>query len=163
MGFMREAHEKNDLGPRGRRMRVLVAIEDVKDAKSKASSLKEYFSPERSELNLLHVSNALDFAASPAVMSSYTNAVEQMAKEARVSMGPAVDELRAAGFRVEIEVAGGDTIETILGVAESWKADVIVVGSHGGGQMRQFLLGSVAYAVVRKAPCSLLVLRKNES
>jgi nucleotide-binding universal stress UspA family protein len=145
---------------KGRRMRILVAIEDANDARVKAKSLKEYFSPEKSELNLLHVSNALDFAGGPVVMSSYTNAVEQMAKEARVSMGPAVEDLRADGYKVEVEIAGGDTIETILSVAEKWKADLIVVGSRGGGQMRQFLLGSVAYAVVRKAPCSLLVLRE---
>jgi nucleotide-binding universal stress UspA family protein len=141
-------------------MKILVAIEDANDARVKAKSLKEYFLPAKTEFNLLHVSNALDFAGGPVVMSSYTNAVEQMAKEAQAAMGPAVDDLRASGYKVEIEIAGGDTIETILNVAEKWKADLIVVGSRGGGQMRQFLLGSVAYAVVRKAPCSLLVLRE---
>jgi nucleotide-binding universal stress UspA family protein len=141
-------------------MKILVAIENANDAKVKAKGVKEYFSPEKSELVLLHIANELDFAGSPAVMSSYTNAVEVMAKEGQSAMGPAVEELQAAGYRVQMEVAQGDTIETILSMAEKWKADMIVVGSRGGGQMRQFLLGSVAYAVVRKATCSLMVLRE---
>jgi nucleotide-binding universal stress UspA family protein len=141
-------------------MKVLVAIEDTNDAKVKAKSLRECFAPDKTELVLLHVSNSLDFAGAPAVMSSYTNAVEVMAKEGQAAMGPALDQLRADGYRVHVEVAGGDTVETILSVAEKWKVDMIVVGSRGGGQMRQFLLGSVAYAVVRKAPCSLMVLRE---
>ena len=44
-------------------------------------------------------------------------------------------------------------------LAEARHADLIVVGSHGRRGMRRVLLGSTAEAVVRHAPCSVLVVR----
>lgn len=38
-------------------------------------------------------------------------------------------------------------------------ADLVVVGSHGRRGLRRWLLGSVAEAIVRHAPCSVLVAR----
>jgi nucleotide-binding universal stress UspA family protein len=42
--------------------------------------------------------------------------------------------------------------------AEEWPADLVVVGTHGRGGAARALLGSVAEAVVRDAPCSVLVI-----
>ena len=47
----------------------------------------------------------------------------------------------------------------ILDEAESWGADLIVVGSHGYRAWERFLLGSVSHAVVSHAKCSVEVVR----
>ena len=47
----------------------------------------------------------------------------------------------------------------ILDEAESWGADLIVVGSHGYRAWERFLLGSVSQAVVSHAKCSVEVIR----
>lgn len=47
----------------------------------------------------------------------------------------------------------------ILDEAESWRADLIVVGSHGYRAWERFLLGSVSHAVVSHAKCSVEVVR----
>lgn len=44
-------------------------------------------------------------------------------------------------------------------LAEERQADLIVIGSHGRRGLRRALLGSTAEAVVRHAPCSVLVVR----
>lgn len=44
-------------------------------------------------------------------------------------------------------------------LAEQRNADLIVIGSHGRRGLRRALLGSTAEAVVRHAPCSVLVVR----
>lgn len=49
----------------------------------------------------------------------------------------------------------------ILDDAATWGADLIVVGSHGYGFVKRMLIGSVSDAVVKYAPCSVLVIRKN--
>ena len=54
------------------------------------------------------------------------------------------------GVRVE---SGPFSASTFTG------ADLIVLGSHGYGRVRRMVLGSVASAVVAKAPCSVQVVR----
>jgi nucleotide-binding universal stress UspA family protein len=41
-----------------------------------------------------------------------------------------------------------------------WKADLIVMASHGRRGFKKFLLGSVAESVARHARCSVLIVRE---
>lgn len=56
----------------------------------------------------------------------------------------------------------GDPAEVICQVARSGAYDLVVVGSRGLGAVERFLLGSVSGAVVNRAPCLVLVVRKRE-
>jgi nucleotide-binding universal stress UspA family protein len=56
-------------------------------------------------------------------------------------------------------VRAGHPAEIIGKVAAEWPADLIVMGSRGLGGLGRALLGSVADAVVRHAPCPVLVTR----
>ena len=40
--------------------------------------------------------------------------------------------------------------------------DLIIVGTHGRGVIKKFLMGSVAERVVRTAPCPVLAVREHE-
>ncbi len=53
----------------------------------------------------------------------------------------------------------GDPGHEIVRVAEERKADLIVLGTHGYGGWKLFVLGSVAESVVRHAPCAVLTIR----
>jgi nucleotide-binding universal stress UspA family protein len=44
-------------------------------------------------------------------------------------------------------------------MADEWKADLIVLGSHGKHGIEKFLLGSVAESVARHAKCSVMIVR----
>jgi|SRR5579864_5513472 len=52
----------------------------------------------------------------------------------------------------------GGCVDAILGVAERWNADLIIVGSHGRGGIARALLGSVAEGVLRRARVPVLVM-----
>lgn len=56
-------------------------------------------------------------------------------------------------------LAPGPPRSVILDEAESWGADLIVLGSHGYSAWKRFLLGSVSQAVVSHAKCSVEVVR----
>ena len=56
-------------------------------------------------------------------------------------------------------VVVGKPASAILKTATEWPADIIVIGSHGRRGLERVLMGSVAEAVVRHAPCSVLVVR----
>jgi nucleotide-binding universal stress UspA family protein len=56
-------------------------------------------------------------------------------------------------------VITGNPVEVILAQAKHETADLIVVGTHGRRGMKRLMLGSVAEAVVRRAPCPVFVVK----
>jgi nucleotide-binding universal stress UspA family protein len=68
--------------------------------------------------------------------------------------------LTDVGVEVETAVRQGDPGSSILEEAESWNADLIVLGSRGLSTVKRWLLGSVAQYVVNHAPCSVEVVRE---
>jgi nucleotide-binding universal stress UspA family protein len=70
---------------------------------------------------------------------------------------------RAASKPLHIEtvVIDGSPKQVIIEEAERWGADLIVVGCHGWGPVKRFLLGSVSQAVTVHAPCSVEIVRSS--
>lgn len=64
--------------------------------------------------------------------------------------------LRTRG--VEKLVRYGPAVETILQEAHDWRADLLVVGSHGKGWAERLLVGSVTERLLNHLPTSLLVV-----
>ena len=62
-------------------------------------------------------------------------------------------------FLADAVIVPGPPRTVILDEAESWGADLIVLGSHGYSGWQQFLLGSVSQGVVSHAKCSVEVVR----
>lgn len=62
---------------------------------------------------------------------------------------------------LEFIVQGNPGTE-IVKAARTWPAEVVVIGSHGRRGLTRALVGSVAEAVMRHAPCPVLVVRANE-
>ncbi len=54
----------------------------------------------------------------------------------------------------------GPARQVIVEEAESWGADLIVIGSHGYGFWNRLLLGSVSQAVASHAPCSVEIVKR---
>lgn len=51
--------------------------------------------------------------------------------------------------------------ESVARVAREWKADLIVLGTHGRRGFNRLLLGSGAEQVIRLAPVPVMVVRPN--
>jgi nucleotide-binding universal stress UspA family protein len=67
--------------------------------------------------------------------------------------------LQRHGLRVECAALEGRAATAIVDDAVSARADLVVVGSHGRGELGSLLLGSVSAEVVDRAPCPVLVAR----
>ena len=62
---------------------------------------------------------------------------------------------------VSLQIDGRSSIgEAISDEARRWNADLIVIGTHGRGAIRQIFLGSVAQKVVQTASCPVLLVRE---
>ena len=52
----------------------------------------------------------------------------------------------------------GDPATEILKAASSWRADLIVMGTHGRGRVIRLMLGSVTDVVIRNASCPVMTV-----
>ena len=69
----------------------------------------------------------------------------------------------AAGLETTTAVLTGDAKTLIVNEAADLHADFIVIGAHSTHGILQFLLGGVARAVARLAPCSVEIVRHAKS
>jgi nucleotide-binding universal stress UspA family protein len=80
------------------------------------------------------------------------------AEEAK-RLGELVARLATRNIDVELATRTGAPGEVVAQVASERHAELIVIGTHGHTGISRFLLGSVATAVLRHAPCDVLVCR----
>ena len=98
-----------------------------------------------------------------ALPPNYIDELDEAArKQAQFIVGRTVETLRTKlgkTITIDGQFLPGAPRTVILDAAESWGADLIVVGSHGYGRWERFLLGSVSQSVVSHAKCSVEVVR----
>jgi len=84
-------------------------------------------------------------------------AVCTAARDCKAYLEAVAAPLREQGRDVDTLVAFGNPAEQILALAAA--ADLVVMGSHGHGGVRRFVLGSVADQVARHAPVPVMIVR----
>jgi nucleotide-binding universal stress UspA family protein len=93
----------------------------------------------------------------PGPQSVRDSVARQLAHEHR-AVQDLEQRLAAGGIKVSSLVIQGYPVEKILEMAEKRHADLIVMGSHGHGALRNLLVGSVTEGVMRRATCPVLVV-----
>ena len=68
-----------------------------------------------------------------------------------------------AGLEIEEVIVHGEAAAEIVRVAKEKSADLIVLSSHGRTGLGRILFGSTAEAVVRHAPCPVLVVKPGKA
>ncbi len=91
------------------------------------------------------------------VMKSGT--YEDEREQARSGLEEWADIARQRGVEVSTQVVEGDGRGAIVDHAIGCGADLIVIGAKGHSRLHDILVGSVANAVVQKAPCSVYLVR----
>src|SRR5687767_7023768 len=144
-------------------MKILLAIDGSEFSAAALRMLITQNNPEKTRVRLLHVVEVIP-AYDPDLMAQHNVNIYELQqagrKHGRVLTERATDKLQGAGFKVESRVELGTIRTTIVDMAASWNADLIMVGSHGTtGGLKRFLLGSVSEYVARHASCSVQVVR----
>lgn len=117
-------------------------------------------------LRLIHIVDAFTITTGLVSSAYYADEVPPQAKEAGEQI------LEQARTRVEASGVKVDTFlfssllprvsETVIEQAKAWKADLIVIGTHGRRGVGRVLLGSDAEQIVRTAPVPVLLVRAPE-
>jgi len=110
-------------------------------------------------LHLLHVAPAepewVGYDPGP---QSVRDEVAKDLREAHRRTQALAGRLRERGLAVVPRTVQGPTVETIVEQARALRADLVVVGAHRRGRIRELFVGSVARQLIRKAPAPVLVV-----
>ena len=106
-------------------------------------------------------------ALDPYIAAEYISATQtnDLIERARTSVSKTLEETAAKfsdlGIPVEAKLLEGQVVHReIIREAETSKADLIVIGSHGRTGLKRLFLGSVAQSVLGEAHIPVLVVRQ---
>ena len=147
-------------------MRIIVATDGSEFSREAAETACRYIcDPNSTSVKVVSAfEDAYPIAAEPFAVSAefYQQIIDASENQAAIFADKTAEVIRSrfrdSNIKVSSEVLKGSPEHQIVDEARHWKADLIVVGSHGRGFWGR-MLGSVSDAVVHHAPCSVLVVR----
>lgn len=143
-------------------MRIVLAVDGSPFSDAAVQALIAHPKSKDAEIRVLHVVEPPNLLATRE-MGGYDSALEKAweaeKKQAQLLVEKTVEFLRTNGLKATGTVENGDAKSKILEIAKEWRADLIVLGSHGRKGLEHFLLGSVSEGVARHADCSVEIVR----
>jgi nucleotide-binding universal stress UspA family protein len=132
-------------------MTVAVAHQAASDAKDIAlrEAARESFL-RGSSLAVLHIVEALDLD----VAEAYRSGLQQDIEESLAAVGA-----HDVAWELHLSVADQDVPEKVLELAESAKAELLVIGARRRSPVGKFLLGSVTQTLILQATVPVLVVK----
>jgi len=146
-------------------MKILLAVDGSACSNAAVEEVARRPWPENSSVKVL---TAYELPAPPAAenwalpLNYFEDLDSALQKQAQNVIESALKKLKSKldkSISLDAALRPGPPRTVILDEAEDWRADLVVVGSHGYRAWERFLLGSVSQAVVSHAKCSVEVVR----
>lgn len=143
--------------------RILVPVDGSDTATKALVAALQMARESRGQVRIMHMVEGL----TPLAIDPYGGAwsgdiVDSLRKGGEQILKDALEIAHAAGVPADTEIHdsfGERLAESVVDSAESFDADLVVVGTHGRRGMGRLLLGSGAEQIVRLAPTPVLVVR----
>jgi nucleotide-binding universal stress UspA family protein len=144
--------------------RILVPVDG---SSTSMLGLKHALGLARDERTRLRVLNVIDDMIIATAIDGYaagdmSQLIDSLRESGEKALAQAAAMSRRAGVKSEtvmVESRGRPVSAVILDQAAEWRADLIVMGTHGRRGLNRLLLGSDAERVLREAPVPVLLLR----
>jgi nucleotide-binding universal stress UspA family protein len=142
--------------------RILVPIDG---SSTSAAGLKQALllaRDQHAKLKLLHVIDEFRVFATPDGGLNAGAIISALKRGGREVLRRAARRAAASGVKPEaamVENLSGRVADIVVDQAKRWRADLIVMGTHGRRGVNRALLGSDAELVVRQAPAPVLLVR----
>lgn len=147
-------------------MKILLATDGSAFSQAAVSEIIQRSYAPGTEVKIISVVHPWPFIPEPTFMlvAAHYESLEEGRKRAEEIIANAAKKISesASQLIVTTEIFEGSPKQVIVEEAERWGADWIILGSHGYGPVKRFLLGSVSHAVVLNAPCSVEIVRIRE-
>jgi len=144
--------------------KILIAVDGSKHSLSSVTFGAEIAKAMDAQVLLFHVVKPYKL---PEALRSFAKAEhmqtfdpELLRKGAQYLLAGALGEARKTGLKdVKIETEEGPIARSIVERAKSFKADMIVIGSRGMGDLEGILRGGVSSRVETMAKCPVLIIK----
>ena len=145
--------------------RILVPIDGSTTSNRGLEEAIGLASDQKAKICLLHVVDELAVGADgmmympPSYIDEFIRALRAGGKKL---LTRAEAKVRKQGIEVEVvllETVGRRVADLIIKQAKKWRADVIVLGTHGRRGLSRVVMGSDAELVVRETPVPVLLVR----
>ena len=146
-----------------RKIKILIAHDGSDSSAAMLDDLRMAGLPAEAEVVLLTVA---ELYLPP--MPSYGMVETEFADEfpfdiklAETIVGRAIEQIKVhfPKWEFQKEISSGSAAAEIISFADSWKPDLIIVGSQGLSAFGRFVFGSISQKVVTEARCSVRVAR----
>ena len=144
--------------------KILIAVDNSIYAEKAAKTGYEIAAKFEAKVALVNIIEPVPITATPemtmapAFMEIYDNS-----KESSSVLLQAMQKKYSKGIETKLITLIDTASHGIIEEAEKWKADLIVIGTHGRTGFSHFLMGSVAEHVARKSACPVLIVPNKES
>lgn len=143
--------------------RIMAAIDGSDTAERGLDEAIKLAKDQNAKLAIIHVVDIVVVFGAGQFPGTYIEATREFARN---TIAHAHKTAQAMGVEPELQTpeivtSGYHVADTIAEQARNWKADLLVVGTHGRRGVSRLLLGSVAERIVRVAPCPLLLIRSS--
>ena len=150
-------------------MKILLAVDGSVYSDSAVKELAKRPWPTQSEVKVITAAEMPvpvgmePWAVSPDYFEELDKSVRKAAQTVLDSALVKLKTIEDKSLKISSEIIQGPPRQVIIDEAESWGADLIVMGSRGLGVWNRLLLGSVSSAVVHHAKCSVEIVRKPQT
>ena len=148
-------------------MKILLAVDDSRYSEAVVGLVKALRIGRKAEATVLTVIPEHVFLGGRTLAdllrrSSTLKTQLRKAEEERASelLAKLSNSLATRGLKVETIVRRGSPADEIIKTCQSIGADLVLVGFKGTSDVSEFLLGSVTHKVIKYAPCSVLVAKR---
>jgi nucleotide-binding universal stress UspA family protein len=137
---------------------------DFSDGSARAvDKARELSSALATDVELLHAYQLPVMALPDGAVTVSPTFIADMLDRAQKELNKHRDELEQSGVHASTKLVEGSPAEVIAERAKELDTPMIVMGTHGRGGFRRFLLGSVAERVVRTSSSPVLTVHLPEA
>jgi nucleotide-binding universal stress UspA family protein len=140
---------------------ILIATDGSPSAREAVDVGLELAKEQGADVTFLHVTPSEEVRGGRGGSHALTHSDE--IDESETALKDAAEAADAAGVSYALERFSGETIETIVALADSKNADLIVLGSRGRNAVASAILGSISQGVLRQASRPVLVVKGSKT
>jgi len=141
--------------------RIMVVATDIKHSRETVHSGVSLARKYDAELVVLHVEHdpfGVDGWNLPFL--SVDEEYKALLKEAKKNLEKVIQAESGSGLPVKEVIREGEPIGAIRKVVEEEKIDLLILPAHEESRLEHFLFGRINEAIIRRLPCSILLLKQ---